>query len=69
MASNEIFFKPTHNVLGGYYIPVRNEWNYQIIKRHLTQREKELYQKQFGEQIITDDEYFNWWKKVNNLND
>lgn len=62
MSAKEIFFKPAHNMLGGYYIPVKNNWNYHIIKRHISEKEKELYQKQFGENILTDDQYFSWWK-------
>jgi len=67
MENQEIFFKPTHNILEGYYIPVRNNWNYKIMKRRITKEEKDLYEKQFGKEILTDDEYFNWWKKVNHL--
>ena len=64
MASNRIFFKPTHNVLGGYYIPVRNNWNYHIMKRHISEKEKEIYKNEYGEEIISDEEFFTWWKKV-----
>lgn len=64
----DIFFKPSHNVLDGYYIPVRNNWNYKIMKRHITKREKELYERQFGKEILTDDEYFKWWKKIHHIN-
>jgi len=64
----DIFFKPTHNILEGYYIPVRNNWNYKIMRRHITREEKELYEKQFGEKILTDDEYFKWWKNIHDIN-
>lgn len=64
MAAKEIFFKPTHNILGGYYIPVINNWNYHIVKRHISEKEKKLYQQQFGEEILTEDEYFNWWINI-----
>lgn len=64
MASREIFFKPAHNILDGFYIPVRNDWNYQIVKRHLTSKEKKLYEQQFGEKIISDEEFYNWWKSI-----
>ncbi|MCB2195519.1 MAG: hypothetical protein KQH79_06645 [Bacteroidetes bacterium] len=67
MSTQEIFFKPTHNLLSGYYIPVRNDWNYHIQKRHITEKEKNIYQEQFGEEIISDKEFFTWWKKVNNI--
>lgn len=64
MASKSIFFKPTHNQLGGYYIPVRNNWNYQIIKRHISEKAKEIYEREFGEEILSDDDFFNWWKGI-----
>jgi hypothetical protein len=64
MASNRIFFKPTYNALRGYYIPVRNSWNYHIIKKHISEKEKHLYEKEFGEEIIDEEEFFSWWKKV-----
>jgi len=65
--ADKLFFKPSHSILGGYYIPVRNDWNYHIRKRHLTSKEKELFEKEFGEQIITDDQYFEWWKKIHSI--
>jgi len=64
MAAKESFFKQNHNLLGGYYIPVRNNWNYKLIKRHLSDKEKELYEKEFGEEIISDDDFYQWYKKI-----
>lgn len=64
MAAKEAFFKQNHNILGGYYIPVRNNWNYKLKNKHLTEKEKEIYERDFGEEIISEDEYFNWWKKL-----
>ena len=64
MAAKEPFFKQNHNLLGGYYIKVRNNWNYKLIKRHLSEKEKELYEKEFGEEIISDDDFYRWYKKI-----
>lgn len=64
MASKSIFFKPTHNQLAGYYIPVRNDWNYQIMKRHISEKEKEAYKQEFGEKILSDNDFFKWWRKL-----
>lgn len=58
----ELFFTPAKNILGGYYIPVRNDWNLKIMYRHITDKEKELYEEQFGEEMLTDSEFYNWWK-------
>ncbi|MDX9697711.1 MAG: hypothetical protein RBT49_18100 [Bacteroidales bacterium] len=66
--SNDSFFIPANNVLGGYYIPVRNDWNLKIIQRHITEAEKELYEQQFGEEILSDTEFFKWWKANYNTN-
>ena len=60
MAAKRLFFKPNHNILGGYYIPVRNNWNYKLKNKHLTDNEKEIYERDFGEKIISEDKYFNW---------
>ncbi|HAN17240.1 MAG: hypothetical protein A2X13_00145 [Bacteroidetes bacterium GWC2_33_15] len=62
MAIREAFFKPAPQVLGGYYIPVRNDWNNKISRRHISENEKELYEQQFGEEILNEDEFFKWWK-------
>lgn len=66
MAAQEIFFKPNHNILGGYYIPVMNDWNYHIINKHISEKEKEIYMQQFGEKTLTEDQFFKWWKNIRN---
>ena len=63
MAKNDFYFKPAHSLLGGYYIPVRNDWNYKIQLRHISEQDKELYLQHFGEDLITDSEFYNWWKE------
>lgn len=67
MSAKETFFRPNKNILGGYYIPVRNNWNYHIIWRLISEKQKELYENDFGEEIITDDDFYNWLKKSVNL--
>ncbi|MEE4198101.1 MAG: hypothetical protein V2I54_10685 [Bacteroidales bacterium] len=66
--AEDLFFKPARTILGGYYIPVRNDWNLHIQKKHLSEKEKEMYSRDFGEQIITEDQYFEWWKKIHSIN-
>lgn len=62
MGTDDLFFTPAKNVLGGYYIPVRNDWNLKIMYRHISEKEKELYEQQFGEEVLTDTEFYKWWK-------
>ncbi len=45
----------------GYFIPVRNSWNYHLDSKYLTQEEKELYEKKFGQEIISDLEFDKWY--------
>ena len=52
-------------ILGGYSLAVKDDWGPKIKRRHITEREKELYLKEFGEKMITDDEFFDWWCRIN----
>jgi len=61
MNRKEAFFKPARNRLGGYYIPVRNDWNYHLKRRHLTEKQSELFEEKFGKQIILDSEFIEWF--------
>lgn len=51
-------------VLGGYTLTVRDDWNYKLKQVSVTEDEKEAYISTFGEQIITYNEFFDWWKKL-----
>ncbi|MCQ2974605.1 MAG: hypothetical protein MJ211_07305 [Bacteroidales bacterium] len=53
-------------MVGGYALAVRNDWNYQIKRVNITEEEKEAYLKEFGEEIVTYNTFFNWWTKLNN---
>jgi hypothetical protein len=48
----------------GRYIPVRNSWNYHLDNKYLTEKEKELYEKKFGQQIVFDTEFKNWYLSI-----
>jgi len=54
-------------LLGGYSLAVRDDWVYKIKRVHVTQDEKNLYEKDFGDIIITYNEFFDWWVKINNI--
>jgi hypothetical protein len=62
MKDNAVFFKPYNNYgLEGYYIPVRNTFNNHIEKEFIPMEAKDLYQNTFGEKIITDKEFLDWY--------
>lgn len=56
-------------MLGGYSLAVRDDWSYKIKRVNITEQEKIEYEKQFGNEIITFDEFFNWWVELNHLNE
>lgn len=49
---------------GGYYVKVRNSINYHLKQRHLSDAEKELFEKEFGETILMDKEFDEWYFKL-----
>ncbi len=54
-------------MIGGYALAVRDDWSYKIKRVNVTEEEKDAYIKQFGENIVTYDVFFNWWVKLNDL--
>lgn len=52
-----------NKVLGGYSLAVRDDWSYKIKRIHITEKEKEEYEKEFGEKILTYSEFMEWWQK------
>lgn len=62
------FFKRGNPLIGGYYVPVRNQWNWDIDYEHITEKDKKRYEKDFGTKIITRDEFLNWWCKLKQNN-
>ncbi|MBQ5402869.1 MAG: hypothetical protein IIU11_00665 [Bacteroidales bacterium] len=52
-------------ILGGYTLTVKDDWSYKLKAVNITENEKEAYLKDFGENIITYNEFFDWWKKFN----
>jgi hypothetical protein len=64
MKGSNSFFKPAQNILGGYYVPVRNDWNLFIKFRHITEEQKELYEKEFDHRILMDHEFLDWYERI-----
>lgn len=52
-------------MLGGWSLAVRDDWSYKVKRVNVSDDEKELYEKKFGDEIITYDEFFNWWVGIN----
>ena len=54
-------------MLGGYSLAVRDDWSYKIKRVNITEAEKDAFEKEFGEELITYDTFFNGWVKLNKL--
>lgn len=54
-------------MVGGWSLAVRDDWSYKIKRVNITDEEKAAYEKEFGDQIITNNQFFNWWVKLNDL--
>ncbi len=62
MARVEVFKK--NKLIGGWSLAVRDDWSFKIKRVNITDEEKELYEKEFGEEILTYSDFFNWWQKI-----
>lgn len=51
--------------LGGYTLKVMDEWGSKVKKRFVTEKEKDRYLQDFGYVMISDDDFFDWWCKIN----
>ncbi len=54
-------------MIGGFSLAVRDDWVYTIKRVHISSEEKEGYVNEFGEKILTYNEFFEWWCKYNHL--
>ena len=62
MRKQNIFYKLyTKHGLEGYYIPVRNSFNNAIEREFIPLEAKDLYEKQFGDKVISDTEFLDWY--------
>jgi hypothetical protein len=66
MDSKIILFEESP-MLGGYSLAVRDDWVYKIKRVHVSEKEKSLYEKQFGDKILTYSEFYDWWCNINHL--
>jgi hypothetical protein len=58
---NKIEIFNENPTLGGFSIAVRDDWSFKIKRIHITAFEKEAYQKQFGETIMLERAFMEWW--------
>ncbi|MBN1950870.1 MAG: hypothetical protein JW801_06675 [Bacteroidales bacterium] len=47
--------------LEGYYIPVRNSFNNAIEREFIPVEARQLFEQQFGEEVVTDQEFLAWY--------
>ena len=55
-------FSKANPVTGGYNVAVKSDWGNIILYKYLSEKEKEIYLKEFGEKMITETEFFAWWE-------
>ncbi len=51
--------------LQGWNVKVLDDWGSKIKKRFITDAEKELFIAEFGEKIIRESEFMEWWARIN----
>jgi len=62
MEKKSVFFKPFNmHGLEGYYIQVRNAFNNQLEQEFIPVKAKESYESKFGQEIITDQQFLDWY--------
>jgi hypothetical protein len=56
------FFRP-YNMKGieGYYIHVRNTFSNQLEQEFIPEKAKGIYESRFGQVIISDEEFLDWY--------
>ena len=62
MKQKNLFFTPfSMNGLEGYYINVRNSFNNQLEQEFIPEKAKSFYETKFGEKVISDNEFLDWY--------
>ncbi len=56
-----------NKLIGGWSLAVRDDWSLKIKRVNITDEEKELYEKEFGDEILTYSDFFEWWLKIRNI--
>lgn len=56
-----------NKTIGGYSIAVRDDWSFKIKRMHISEADKEKYVQNFGNKIILESEFMDWWAAINQL--
>ncbi len=56
-----------NKTIGGYSIAVRDDWSFKIKRMHISEADKEKYVQKFGNKIILESEFMDWWVAINQL--
>lgn len=51
-----------NKMLGGYSLAVRDDWSFKIKRVNITEEEREAYEEEFEDKILTYSEFFDWWQ-------
>ncbi len=62
MGKVELFKR--NKLIGGWSLAVRDDWSFKIKRVNITDEEKELYEKEIGNEILTYSDFFEWWLKA-----
>jgi hypothetical protein len=65
---DDIILFEESKLLGGYAVAVLDDWETKIRRRHITEKEKELYLQEFGDNLIKDSKFYKWLKEVRSGN-
>ena len=65
---NRIEIFKENPALGGFSVAVRDDWSFKIKRISITVVEKEAYEKQFGNEILLEREFMEWWMNFRNHN-
>lgn len=55
-------------MIGGYSIAVRDDWSLKIKRIHVSGTEKDAYIKKFGQKMILENDFMDWWVEFNGIN-
>jgi len=64
---NRINIFEENPMVGGYSLAVRDDWVYTIKRVNISDDEKAEYETEFGDKILTYNEFFVWWCEYNNV--
>ncbi len=53
-----------NKLIGGWSLAVRDDWSLKVKRVNITDEEKELYEKEIGDEILTYSDFFDWWLKA-----